>query len=187
MALTQRPDWTFDPASARAALFKHFGVTTLAGFGFDDDQPCLVAAGALLHYLQETLKAGLGHLSRLRPYRQNRFLFLDEVTRRSLELTRTLRDGGRAGSLLSVLDRTVTSMGARLLQDWIVAPLAEQIAIEARLDAVAELNEESALRAELRERLGEAFDLQRLTARVSTGRASPRDLAAVAGTLRLFG
>src|SRR5438128_1217405 len=97
MALTQRPDWTFDQASARAALFKHFGVTTLGGFGFDDEQPCLVAAGALLHYLQETLRASLGHLSRLQPYRQNRFLFLDEVTRRSLELTRTLRDGGRAG------------------------------------------------------------------------------------------
>jgi DNA mismatch repair protein MutS len=186
MALTDRPGWTFDPATARAALFRHFGVNTLAGFGFDDDQPCLVAAGSLLLYVQETLKASLGHLSRLRPYRQDRFLFLDEVTRRSLELTRTLRDGERPGSLLSVLDRTVTPMGARLLQEWVVAPLAERPAIEARLDAVEELARENGLRAELRAALEEAFDLQRLTSRISTGRASPRDLAGVRDTLRLL-
>jgi DNA mismatch repair protein MutS len=186
MTLTSRPDWTFDPATARAALFHHFSITTLAGFGFEDDQPCLVAAGALLLYLQETLKASLAHLSRLRPYRQSQFLFLDEVTRRSLELTRTLRDGEREGSLLSMLDRTVTPMGARLLQEWLIAPLATRAPIEARLDAVAELKDEHALRQELRASLGEAADLQRLTARVSTGRASPRDLAAVCRTLRLL-
>jgi DNA mismatch repair protein MutS len=186
MAVTMRPDWTFDPASARAALGRHFGVTTLVGFGFDDGQPCLVAAGALVLYLQETLQTNLAHLSRLRPYRMDRFLFLDEVTRRSLELTRTLREGERAGSLLSVLDRTVTPMGARLLQEWLVTPLAEAQPIEARLDAVAELKEEQALREELRAQLGEAFDLPRLTARVSTGRASPRDLASVGRTLGLL-
>src|SRR5947209_15041024 len=145
MMVTLRFDWTFDPESARAVLFHHFGVTTLAGFGFDDHQPCLVAAGALLLYLQETLKTRLTHLTRLRPYRQERFLFLDEITRRSLELTRTMRDGDRGtraggvGSLLSVIDRTVTPMGGRLLQEWLVAPLADRRAIEARYDAVAEL------------------------------------------------
>jgi DNA mismatch repair protein MutS len=186
LMVTGRPDWTFDLASARAALHAHFGVTTLAGFGFEDDQPCLAAAGALLLYLKETLKAGLGHLTRLRPYKEDRFLFLDEVTRRSLELTRTLRDSSRQGSLLAVIDRTVTPMGARLLQEWIVAPLADRIAIEARHDAVAELLNEHSLRRELRAVLNEAFDLQRLTARVSTGRASPKDLAAVARTLALL-
>jgi DNA mismatch repair protein MutS len=186
LSVTPRPDWTFDADSARAALMSHFGVTTLAGFGFDDHQPCLAAAGALLLYLRETLKADLGHLTRLRPRAGDRFLFLDEVTRRSLELTRTLRDGARAGSLLAVLDRTTTPMGARLLQEWIVAPLADHAAIDARLDAVAELKEEHALRQELRARLSEGFDLQRLTARVSTGRASPRDLAAVGRTLALL-
>jgi DNA mismatch repair protein MutS len=186
MAITLRPDWTFDPATARAALFHHFGIRTLAGFGFHDPQPCLVSAGALLLYLQETLKASLGHLSRLRPFRQDNFLMLDEVTRRSLELTRTLREGKREGSLLALLDRTVTPMGARLLQEWLVAPLADRRAIEARLDAVAELKDEHALRQEVRAGLDEAFDLQRLTARVSTGRASPRDLSAVARTLRLL-
>jgi DNA mismatch repair protein MutS len=186
MAVTERPDWTFDAASARAALFNHFGVTTLAGFGFDDAQACLVAGGALLLYLQETLKASLAHLHRLRPYRQNKFLFLDEVTRRSLELTRTLRESERSGSLLAVLDRTVTVMGTRLLQEWILNPLADRPAIEARLDAVAELAEEHALRQDLRAGLGESFDLPRLTARISTGRAGPRDLAAVSRTLRLL-
>jgi DNA mismatch repair protein MutS len=185
--LTPRPDWTFDPATARAALGQQLGVATLAGFGFDSDhQPGLVAAGALVLYLQETFKSDLRHLRAVRPFRQDRVLLLDEVTRRSLELTRTLRDGGRDGSLLSALDRTVTPMGARLLHDWLLAPLAERPAIEARLDAVAELHADHRLRQELRTVLDEALDLQRLTARASTGRATPRDLAAVARTLRLL-
>jgi DNA mismatch repair protein MutS len=186
VTLAERPDWTFDAATARAALHRHFSVSTLAGFGFDDEQPCLAAAGGLLLYLQETLKASLTHLNRVRPYRQDRYLFLDEVTRRSLELTRTLRDGDSAGSLLSVIDRTVSPMGARMLQDCLVAPLAELPAIERRLDAVAELVANNALRAELQQALRESYDLQRLTARVSTGRATPRDLAGIARTLRLL-
>jgi DNA mismatch repair protein MutS len=186
LTVTQRPDWTFDPATARAALFRHFGVSTLAGFGFDDDQPCLAAAGALLLYLQETLKTTLAHLSHLTAYRPGHFLFLDEVTRRSLELTRTLRDGSREGSLLAAIDRTVTSMGARLLGEWLEAPLASRPGIEARLDAVAELHGEQPLRQDLRALLAEFPDLERLTGRVSTARASPRDLAAVARALRLL-
>jgi DNA mismatch repair protein MutS len=186
MTLTMRPDWTFDPATARSALFRHFGITTLAGFGFDDGQPCLVAAGALLLYLEETLKASLTHLGRVQPYRPDAFLFLDDVTRRSLELTRTLRDGERQGSLLAILDRTTTPMGARLLQEWLLAPLADQENIEARLAAVAEFKEELKLREELRGILKETYDLHRLAARASTGRASPRDLGAVGHTLGLL-
>jgi DNA mismatch repair protein MutS len=186
LTLTPRPDWNFEPQTARSALFQHFGVATLAGFGFEDHQPCLTAAGALVLYLQETLKASLAHLTRLRPYSEQRFLYLDEVTRRSLELTRTLRDGARIGSLLSVLDRTMTPMGARLLHDWILTPLAERAAITARLDAVAELLRDHGPRRDLRISLTEVADLQRLTARVSTGRASPRDLAAVGRTLALL-
>jgi DNA mismatch repair protein MutS len=185
-ALSERPGWTFDDETAQSALRKHFGVSTLAGFGFDDRQPCLVAAGALLLYLQETLKAGLTHLSRLRMHQPRQFLLLDEATRRSLELTRTLREADRQGSLLSVLDRTVTAMGARLLQDWLMTPLAERAAIEKRLDAVAELKDEMRLRQDLRMELKEAFDLQRLASRVSTGRASPRDLSSIAKTLRIL-
>ena len=184
--LTTRPDWTFDSLAAKEALHRQFGIVTLTGFGFADDQPCLVAAGALLLYLQETLKASLVHLRRLRPFRAEQFLTLDEVTRRSLELTRTLRDGGRDGSLLSVLDRSVTPMGARLLHDSLLAPLAERPLIEARLDAVEELVKEHALRGDLRELLATGHDLQRLTTRVSTARATPKDLAHVARTLRLL-
>jgi DNA mismatch repair protein MutS len=186
LTVTPRPDWTFDPASARAALYSHFGVSTLAGFGFDDAQPCLAAAGALLLYLKETLKASLAHLNRLRPYLEGRYLFLDEVTRRSLELTRTLRDNSRIGSLLEVIDRTVTPMGARLLQQWLLSPLAERSASNARLDAVAELLDDHSLRQDLRAGLNQAFDLQRLTARVCTGRASPKDLASISRTLALL-
>jgi len=184
--LTSRPDWNFDPSSAQTVLREHFGITTLTGFGLEDNQPCLVSAGALLIYLRETLKAGLAHIGRLRPYRQNSYLFVDDVTRRSLELIRTLRDGGREGSLLSALDRTVTAMGARMLQEWLMTPLADRPAIEARLDAVAELVEEHPLRRDLRDALRDGFDLQRLTTRASTGRASPRDLAAIGATLRLL-
>jgi DNA mismatch repair protein MutS len=184
--LAGRPGWTFDPASARASLLHHFGVRTPAGFGFDDGQPCLCAAGALLLYLKETCKADLTHLRRPRAYRPEGRLILDEATRRSLELTHTLRGGGREGSLLSYLDRTVTPMGARLFQESLLAPLTDRAAVEARLDAVGEFVQEHVLRKDLRESLGEAADLHRLSARAGTGRASPRDLAAVARTLRLL-
>jgi DNA mismatch repair protein MutS len=185
-ALTNRPDWTFDPATARAALQRHFGVLTLGGFGFDDSQPCLVAAGALLLYAQEMIKTGLAHIRRLEPHLSTKVLHLDEVTRRSLELTRTLRDGDRQNSLLAALDRTVTTMGARLFQEWLLTPLADRAAIEKRQDAVAELMEQQSLRDELRQTLKEVHDLPRLTSRVSTGRATPRDLAAIVRTLRLL-
>ena len=138
-SLVSRPAWNFEPATANAALRTHFAVATLSGFGFDDAQPALVAAGGLLVYLQETLKANLGHIRRLQPYRPEQTLILDEVTRRSLELTRTLRDGHREGSLIGVLDRTVTPMGARFLHDALLAPLNDKPGIEARLDAVEEL------------------------------------------------
>jgi len=183
-ALTHRPDWTFDPSTARDFLNKHFQVTTLSGFGFDDSQVCLSAAGALLQYAREMLKTDLAHLRRIQPYQSDKVLQLDEVTRRSLELVRTLRDNQRQGSLLSALDRTVTSMGARLLQDWLLTPLAERAGVEARHDAVGELTGDTTLRTELREAMREVHDLQRLTARASTGRAAPRDLAAIGRTLR---
>ena len=185
-AVVPRPAWTFDPATALDALKKHFQVATLTGYGFDDGQPCLQAAGAVLIYLQETLKASLAHVRRLRPHRPDAVLVLDEVTRRSLELTRTHRDNLREGSLLSVIDRTVTPMGARLLHDNLLAPLNDRAAIEARLDAVQELLTDHPLRGQLRELLDVTSDLQRLTTRVSTARATPKDLAAVARTLRLL-
>jgi DNA mismatch repair protein MutS len=179
-----RPDWTFDPSTALAALKNHFAVGTLTGFGFEDEQPCLVAAGAVIIYLQETLRASLQHIRRLRPHRADALLTLDEVTRRSLELTRTLRDNQRDGSLLSVLDRSVTPMGSRLLHDSLLAPLTNLEAINARLDAVEELLKDHSLRRNVREQLEDCSDIQRLTTRVSTAKAGPRDLSAIARTLR---
>ncbi|MCX7701095.1 MAG: DNA mismatch repair protein MutS, partial [Gemmataceae bacterium] len=166
--LVARPDWTFDDATARETLKAQFGVHTLAGFGFDDQQPCLTAAGAILCYLKETLRTACPHLRRLQPHHPERVLQLDEVTRRSLELTRTLRDNSRDGSLLSVVDKTVTAMGARLLHDWLISPLTDREAIAERHDAVAELLNDTGGRLEFRAHLLEAADLQRLTARVGT-------------------
>ena len=185
-AITPRPAWTFDPATTFDVLKRHFQVGTLTGFGFDDAAPCLLAAGAILQYLHETLKASLQHIRRLRPHRADRLLAVDEVTRRSLELTRTLRDGSREGSLLSVIDRTVTPMGGRLLHDCLLAPLTDKPGIDARLDAVDELVRSHQVRGDLRTLLDETSDLHRLTTRVSTARATPKDLAAVGRTLRLL-
>ena len=186
LSLTSRPSWDFQAEQARNALFAHFKTTTLAGFGVDDHAPEVQAAGALVAYLGETQKSSIAHITRLTPFRRGDVLGLDETTRRSLELTRTLRDGKREGSLLSVLDQTVTPMGARLLAEWLTAPLTLPDAIAARLDAVAEMVRDSSLRNDLRESLAKAYDLERLAARVGTGRASPRDLVALAKTLALL-
>ena len=183
---TPRPDWTFDAVTATNAIRLHFGVSTFVGFGFEDHQPCLLAAGAILHYLQETLRASLAHVRRLVRHRADSHLVLDEVTRRSLELTRTLRENNRDGSLLAVMDRSVTPMGARFLHDALLAPFNSVSAIDARLDAVEELLREHALRGDLRALLETASDLQRLTTRASTGRATPRDLGSISRTLRLL-
>ncbi|HEX8202834.1 MAG TPA: DNA mismatch repair protein MutS, partial [Isosphaeraceae bacterium] len=164
----------------------HFGVASLAGFGVPDEGPEVDAAGALLAYLRETQKSGLGHLTRLSPHRRGSTLALDEMTRRSLELTRTLREGKRDGSLLSVVDRAVTPMGARLLAAWLTSPLTSLDAIGARHGAVAELVHDGPLRGDLRASLEQAYDLERLAARVGTGRASPRDLVCLGRTLALL-
>ena len=166
LAVTIRPSWDFQPEQARKTLHEHFGTTTLDGFGVDDRALEVQAAGALVAYLRETQKSSLGHITGLSPYRKADALGLDEMTRRSLELTRTLREGKREGSLLQVIDRTVTPMGARLLAEYLTSPLTSPELIEERLEAVDELVRDSALRADLRELLGEAYDLERLAARV---------------------
>ncbi|CAN5888797.1 DNA mismatch repair protein MutS [soil metagenome] len=186
LAITTRPSWDFQPDQAHDLICLHFGTTTLAGFGVDDQAVEVTAAGALVAYLRETQKASLGHIGRLEPHRRGRTMALDETTRRSLELSRTLRESKREGSLLSVVDRTVTPMGARLLADWLTAPLTEIEAIADRHAAVAELVTDAALRADLRSTLEKTHDLERLAARVGTGRASPRDLAGLARTLSLL-
>ena len=185
LLVTKRPAWAFSLATATQTLSKHFGTATLEGFGFDEDRdaPALRAAGAVLDYLTETQKSSLAHLDRLLPYHTGSTLEIDESTRRSLEISQTLRESRREGSLLSILDRTQTAMGSRLLADWVANPLAELAAIDERLDAVAELVADSRTCDDLRDKLRGIYDMQRLLARIATGRASPRNLAHVGHTL----
>ena len=184
--VTSRPSWDFVLDQALKVLNDQFGTTTLAGFGIDDDCPEVQAAGALIAYLRDTQKSAIAHVARLSPYHRKDVLGLDEMTRRSLELTRTLRDARREGSLLQAIDRTCTPMGARMLSDWLTSPLTSTAAIVDRHDAVAELVRDSGLRGDLRDALDGANDLERVAARVGTGRASPRDLVALARTLALL-
>ena len=187
MMVTRRPAWAFSQSTARGSLAKHFGVAGLDGFGFSDDAvdvQAIRAAGAILDYLTETQKSSLDHIGRLLPYRAAGTLEIDEASRRSLEITHTLRDRRREGSLLWVLDQTVTAMGSRLLAEWVANPLTDAAAIDARLDAVAELVGDPALCDDLCEGLRRVYDVERLLARVTTGRASPRDLSFLGRTLR---
>ena len=187
MMTTRRPAWAFSQQTARQTLEKHFGTAGLEGFGFSDgaaDAQAIRAAGAILDYLAETQKSSLGHIDRLVPYRAAGTLEIDESSRRSLEITRTIRDGRREGSLLWVLDRTQTAMGSRLLAEWVSNPLTDVAAIDARLDAVAELAGQPALCGDLHESLRRVYDVERLLARVTTGRCSPRDLSFLGRTLK---
>jgi DNA mismatch repair protein MutS len=183
--LTRRPTWSFGRDAAHEVVCRQFGVHSLDGFGFgDDDGPAIQAAGAVLDYLAETQKSSLGHVDALAVYSRSGRLEIDESTRRSLEITATIRDGRREGSLLGVMDRTVTAMGGRMLANWLAAPLADVAAIDARLDAVAELHADAAAIADLREALAPIYDMERLLARVTTGRATPRDLSFIGRTLQ---
>ncbi|MBN2578882.1 MAG: DNA mismatch repair protein MutS [Pirellulales bacterium] len=187
MMVSRRPAWAFSVQTAQKTLEKHLGTATLEGFGLTDspeDQQAIRAAGAILDYLVETQKSSLEHIDRLTPYRSSGTLEIDEASRRSLEITRTLRDGRREGSLLAVLDRTVTAMGSRLLAEWLANPLTDAAEIRKRSEAVGELVAEAALSADLHETLRRVYDVERLLARVTTGRASPRDLSFLGRTLR---
>jgi len=184
--LSERAPWAFAADQCLRLLLEQFQIRTLSGFDIDEQTPGVIAAGALLDYLRETQKSTLGHITRLEPYRRGTSLLIDEATRRSLELTQTLRNGDRSGSLLSVIDETVTPMGARLLGEWLSNPLTDPARINLRLDAVQELTGDTMFCRDLRDQLQQAYDLQRLTARVATGRCSPRDLSCLARTLALL-
>jgi DNA mismatch repair protein MutS len=184
MPVTRRPGWMFSAQVAGDALTGHFGTASLEGFGFEAaDGPAIRAAGAILQYLQETQKNGLTHIDRLTPLKSCDTLQIDEATRRSLEISRTIREGKREGSLLAVIDQAVTAMGSRLLADWVANPLCRVEPIQERLEAVAELVEASALVEAVREMLRDIYDLERLVARATTGRATPRDLSYLGRTL----
>ncbi|MBN2268963.1 MAG: DNA mismatch repair protein MutS [Sedimentisphaerales bacterium] len=183
--VTERPSWYFDPYQARQRLLKHFGTATLEGFGIDDgDDGLIPPAGAIIEYLNETQKTTLGHIRSLRKIERRAFLQIDPTTLRSLEILRTIRTESSKGSLLESLDQTLTGMGGRMFAGWLCMPLCNLAAIERRQDAIEELkNSESGL-ADIRKLLADISDIERIAARISTFRASPRDLLALAGALR---
>jgi DNA mismatch repair protein MutS len=181
--LTSRPAWCFSKEESHRLLKEHFQVQTLEGFDVDESSPAVTAAGALLQYLTETQRTALPHISTLESWRRGQHLIIDEATRRSLELTHTMRDGRRDNSVLDVMDQTKTPMGTRMLADWLASPLTDMCQISQRLDAVEELIREPALRDQLSDTLKQIYDVQRLTSRVATGRCSPRDLSSLAQTL----
>jgi DNA mismatch repair protein MutS len=183
--VTEREAWEFDEPLAREDLARQYGVISLDGLGVaSDDSPAIAAAGALLRYLRELQPAGLPQLARPIIERPGGVMPLDEMTRRNLELVESLRGGGVEGTLLSVLDRTGTPMGARLLRQWILAPLTNRAAIEGRLEAVATFTTELIARDALREAIDDVRDVERLGAKAAAGRSTPRELRTLGDSLR---
>ena len=176
----------FDEAATRKVLLEHFGVSSLIALGMDDKRTGAATAGALLKYLYDTQKNSLSNITGISVYASGKYMLLDSSTRRNLELTQTMREKKKRGSLLWVLDRTCTAMGARKLHQMIEQPLVDRSLIELRLDAVDKLCQNTVDRDEIREYLQPVYDLERLMTRVSYGSANPRDLIALRGSLKMF-
>jgi DNA mismatch repair protein MutS len=178
-----RAAWSFDAPRGRRDLCEQLKVSTLEAFGVDESPELLSACGALLDFLRDTQKSAVEQIRDLQRHRPSRHLVLDRATRRTLEITQSQLDGGREGTLLSVVDRTETPMGARLLRDWLLEPLVEHAAIVARHDAVAALVDGTTVRRSLREALDGLGDLERVAAKIAAGRGGARELVALAGAL----
>ena len=178
--------WYFDDAVCRQKLLDHFKVSSFAGLGLADYDCGVISAGALLQYLLETQKNDLSNLTHITPYTSGKFMMLDSSTRRNLELCETLREKQKRGSLLWVLDKTKTAMGARTLRKYIEQPLIDKKEIEKRLDAVQELKNQAISREELREYLSPVYDLERLIMKITYGSANPRDLTAFRTSLEML-
>jgi DNA mismatch repair protein MutS len=184
-SITERPSWYFDPYQARQRLLKHFGTATLEGFGIGDGDDCLIPpAGAIIEYLNETQKTTLGHIGNLKKIEHRNFLQIDPASLRSLEVLRTIRTESKKGTLLDCLDETLTGMGGRMLRGWLCMPLCDLGAIELRQDAIEELKNADSNLADIRKLLANISDTERIAARISTLRVTPRDFVALVGTLR---
>lgn len=177
--LSSVQDWTFEFDGAEQLLLDHFRVATLDGYGLKDQHDAVSAAGGVLQYLRTTQKQALGQLVTIRAYSTDSFMVLDQFTRRNLELVETIRGGRTRGSLLGILDRTVSPMGKRLMRHWLNQPLLEINRLNARLDAVEVLFSSDMLRGEIAEALKPVSDVERLAIRIVTGKAGPRDLVAL--------
>jgi DNA mismatch repair protein MutS len=184
-SLTSLPAWQFEVETARRALLEQFEVDSLAAFGVEGLPQAVRAAGALVHYLRQTQRGSLPHLTGLRTYSTGEFMTLDEATRRNLELTQTIRSGAKKGSLLDVLDETRTPMGARLLRKWLHQPLLDLAQLAARLDGVQAWHDNLPARTELRTLLRPIGDLERWTNRAAQGIARPIELVGIRQVLGL--
>lgn len=176
----------FEQDLCERVLKEHFQVATLAGLGLNDYTIGITAAGVVLSYLQETQKTDLSHLTTITPYTTNSYMLIDRATRRNLELTETMRDKSKRGSLLWVLDKTKTAMGARMLRNAIEQPLLKKQEIECRLDAIEAINANVINREELREYLHPIYDLERLISKISYKSVNPRDLIAFSTSLSML-
>ena len=176
----------FDEINCRKCLQKHFRVNALSGLGLEDFPNGIIAAGSLLQYLYENQKTSLEHFTHLYPYLISKYMLLDSSTRRNLELVETLREKQKKGSLLWVLDKTKTAMGARMLRTFLEQPLIDRESIEKRLDAVEALCRNALLRDEIREYLHPVYDLERLLGKVSYRTANPRDFLALQSSLAML-
>ena len=178
--------WYFDDVLCKRTLEEHFKVKALEGLGLADYDSGVIASGALLKYLEETQKTSLSHLSKLTKYTTGNYMILDSSTRRNLELLETLREKQKRGSLLWVLDKTKTSMGARLLRKFVEQPLIDKGEVIRRLDAVEELKNNAICREEIREYLGPVYDLERIGGKITYQSANPRDLIAFQTSLSML-
>ena len=178
--------WYFDDQLCQKTLKEHFHVGNLEGLGIGDYDSGIIASGALFLYLKETQKTALSHMASIRPYSAEKYMLIDSSSRRNLELVETMREKQKRGSLLWVLDKTKTAMGARTLRSYVEQPLIDAEEIEKRLGALEELNEKPMERDEIREYLNPIYDLERLISRISYKSANPRDLVSFASSLEML-
>ena len=178
--------WYFDDELCHKTLMEHFHVMSIEGLGLGDYETSILAAGALFIYLKETQKSNLEHMSRITPYVTDHFMLIDSSSRRNLELVETLREKQKRGSLLWVLDKTKTAMGARMMRSFVEQPLVDVEELEKRQDAIEELNNKPMIRDEIREYLQPVYDLERLISRISYHSANPRDLLAFRSSLEML-
>jgi DNA mismatch repair protein MutS len=182
--ITKLEDWIFNYDYAKELLLNQFGTVTLKGFGIESLHNGIIASGAVLNYLQDTQRVNLTHLNRLALYNPSEYMILDSSTKRNLEISYTMQEGNREGSLISILDKTTTAMGGRLLKKWIYAPLRDQTKIQKRLDSVEELMKERSNRKKIINELKEIGDLERIISRICTGRANPREVVALKSSIK---
>ncbi|NWF88503.1 MAG: DNA mismatch repair protein MutS [Ignavibacteriaceae bacterium] len=182
--ITKLDDWIFNFDYAKELLLMQFKTVNLKGFGIDRFSVGIISSGAILNYLQETQKANLSHLNKISAYNPSEYMILDYATKRNLEITFNIHEGGREGSLISILDKTQTAMGGRMLKKWISAPLIKLEQILKRQECVGDLLSNKQTRRKLSEELKEIGDLERLISRICTGRANPREVNAIKTSLK---